>query len=76
MLGPVLQHEKKTQSTYSLFGATLKSLETELKNLMAFGTDDEKVLVGGGGSMKASNEGFIYFVKSTFVKILTQNWCL
>ena len=47
MIGPVLLHEKKTQSTYSLFGGTLKSLEPELKNLMAFGTDDEKVLVGG-----------------------------
>ena len=46
MTGPVLLHEKKTQSTYSLFGATLKSLEPELKNLMAFGTDDEKALVG------------------------------
>ena len=47
MIGPVLLHEKKTQSTYLLFGGTLKSLEPELKNLMAFGTDDEKVLVGG-----------------------------
>ena len=47
MIGPVLLHEKKTQSTYSLFGGTLKSLEPELKNLMAFGTDDEKALVGG-----------------------------
>ena len=47
MIGPVLLHEKKTQSTYSLFGGTLKSLEPELKNLMAFGADDEKTLVGG-----------------------------
>ena len=47
MIGPVLLHEKKTQSTYSLFGGTLKSLEPELKNQMAFGTDDEKALVGG-----------------------------
>ena len=47
MIGPVLLHEKKTQSTYSLFGGTLKSLKPELKNLMAFGTDDEKALVGG-----------------------------
>lgn len=47
MIGPVLIHEKKTQSTYSLFGGTLKSLEPELRNLMAFGTDDEKALVGG-----------------------------
>ena len=27
-------------------GGTLKSLEPELKNLMAFGTDDEKAFVG------------------------------
>ena len=47
MIGPVLLHEKKTQSTYSLFGGTLKSLEPELKNLMAFGTDDKKALVRG-----------------------------
>ena len=32
MIGPVLPHEKKTQSTYSLFGGTLKSLETEESN--------------------------------------------
>ncbi|XP_078364368.1 uncharacterized protein LOC144648781 [Oculina patagonica] len=47
MIGPVLLHEKKTQSTYSLFGGTLKALQPELKDLMAFGTDDEKALVGG-----------------------------
>ena len=47
MIGPVLLHEKKTQLTHSLFGGTLKSLKPELKNLMAFGTDEEKVLVGG-----------------------------
>ncbi len=47
MTGPVLLHEKKTQSTYSLFSGTLKSLDPQLKNLMAFGTDDEKALAGG-----------------------------
>ena len=47
MIGPVLLREKKTQFTYSLLGGILKSLEPELKNLMAFGTDDEKALVGG-----------------------------
>ena len=46
MIGPVLLREKKTQSSYSLLGGILKSLEPELKNLMAFGTDDEKALVG------------------------------
>lgn len=53
MIGPVLLHEKKTQSTYSLFGGTLKSLEPELNNLMAFRTNDEKALVGR--LTKASN---------------------
>ena len=47
IIGSVFLHEKKTQHTYSLSGGTLKSLEPELKNLMAFGTDDEKSLVGG-----------------------------
>ena len=47
IIGSVFLHEKKTQHTYSLSGGTLKSLEPELKNLMAFGTDDEKALVGG-----------------------------
>ena len=47
MIGPVCNHEKKTQTTYSLFGGTLKSLEPALKDLMAFGTDDEKALAGG-----------------------------
>ena len=47
IIGSVLLHEKKTQHTYSLSGGTLKSLEPELKNLMAFGTDDEKALVVG-----------------------------
>ena len=45
MIGPVLLHEKKTQSTYSLFGGTRKSLEPELKNLS--GQMTKKALVRG-----------------------------
>ena len=67
MIGPVLLNEKKTQSKYSLFGGTLKSLEPELKNLMAFGTDDEKVLVGV--LAKPSKELLVCFAKSTLAKI-------
>ena len=47
MIGPVLIHEKKSKSTYSRFAATIKSLEPGLINLMSFGTDNEKALVGG-----------------------------
>ena len=43
-IGPILIHEKKNEETYSTFCASLKSLEPELANLMAFGTDDEKAL--------------------------------
>ncbi len=64
MIGPVLLHEKKTQSTYSLFGGTLKALQSELKDLMAFGTDDEKAFL-----MKPLKEPPICFAKSTFAKI-------
>ena len=47
-------------------GGTLKSLEPELKNLMAFGTDDEKALVGGFN--ETLEELLICFAKSTFAK--------
>ena len=73
MIGLVLLHEK-TQSTYSVFGGTLTSLEPKLKNVMVIGTGDEKALVRG--STKASNKRLIFFAKSTFVKTLTQNLCL
>ncbi len=47
MIGPVLLHEKKTKTTYSMFVGTIKSLEPDLTNLLAFGTDDETALVEG-----------------------------
>lgn len=47
IIGPVLLHERKTKTTYSMFAATIKSLEPELNNLLAFGTDDETALVEG-----------------------------
>jgi hypothetical protein len=47
MIGPVLLHERKTKTTYSMFAATIKSLEPDLTNLLAFGTDDETALVEG-----------------------------
>jgi hypothetical protein len=47
MIGPVLLHEKKTKTTYSMFAGTIKSLEPDLTNLLAFGTDDETALVEG-----------------------------
>ena len=42
-IGPMLIHEK-TEETYSTFCASLKSLEPELANLIALGTDDEEAL--------------------------------
>lgn len=47
LIGPVLLHERKTEETYSLFCGSLKALEPELSNLLAFGTDDELALING-----------------------------
>lgn len=47
LIGPVLLHEKKTEETYSTFTAALKTLEPGLRELLAFGTDDEKALISG-----------------------------
>lgn len=47
LIGPVLLHEKKTTETYSTFGGVLRTLEPNLRDVMAFGTDDEKALVDG-----------------------------
>ena len=47
MIGPVFIHEKKTTTTYSMFAATIKSLDPRLTNILAFGTDDETALVEG-----------------------------
>ena len=40
-------HEKKTTETYSTFSGVLRTLEPELRNVMAFGTDNERALVDG-----------------------------
>ena len=47
IIGPVLLHEKKTFETYSIFASTLKTIETALRDVLAFGTDDELALVNG-----------------------------
>ena len=47
LIGPVLLHEKKTTETYSTFSGTLRTLEPELRDVMAFGTDDEEALIQG-----------------------------
>ena len=47
IIGPVLLHEKKTFETYSIFASTLKTIETDLRDVLAFGTDDELALVNG-----------------------------
>ena len=48
MIGPVFIHEKKTTTTtYSMFAATIKSLDPKLTNILAFKTDDETALVEG-----------------------------
>ncbi len=44
LFGPVLIHERKTEETYSVFCGSLKALEPEIVNLLAFGTDDELAL--------------------------------
>ena len=46
LIGPVLVHEKKTKETYSLFCGALKTLKPDLKDLLAYGTDDEEALSG------------------------------
>lgn len=47
LIGPVLLHERKTEETYSTFSATLRTLEPGLRELLAFGTDDEQALISG-----------------------------
>ena len=44
LIGPVLVHEKKTKETYSSFCCALRTLKPELKNLLAYGTDDGEAL--------------------------------
>ena len=44
LIGPILIHERKTEETYSMFCGSLKALQPEIGNLLAFGTDDEQAL--------------------------------
>ena len=46
-IGPVMIHEKKTKDTYAAFSGTLRNLEPELRDVLAFGTDDEEALHEG-----------------------------
>ena len=39
--------EKKTKDTYAAFSGTLRNLEPELRDILAFGTDDEEALHEG-----------------------------
>ena len=44
LIGPILINERKTEETYSIFCGSLKALQPEIGNLLAFGTDDEQAL--------------------------------
>ena len=44
LIEPILIHERKTEETYSIFCGSLKALQPEIGNLLAFGTDDEQAL--------------------------------
>ena len=45
LLGPVMIHSRKTRESYSQLCTTMRTLEPSLKNLLAFGTDEEKALI-------------------------------
>ena len=45
LLGPVMIHSRKTRESYSQLCSTMRTLEPTLKNLLAFGTDEEKALI-------------------------------
>ena len=45
LVGPVMIHSRKTRESYSQLCSTMKTLEPSLKNLLAFGTDEEKALI-------------------------------
>jgi hypothetical protein len=40
-------HEKKTKDTYAAFSGTLRNLKPKLRDILAFGTDDEEALHEG-----------------------------
>ena len=45
LVGPVMIHSRKTRESYSQLCSTMRTLEPTLKNLLAFGTDEEKALI-------------------------------
>ena len=45
-IGPVMIHEKKTKDTYTAFSG-LRNLQPKLRDVLAFGTDDEEALHEG-----------------------------
>ena len=45
MIGPLLVSQTKTSETYNYFFGKLASLNKNLKNIMAFGTDGEEALI-------------------------------
>ena len=45
MIGPTLIHYKKSFQTYLFFASSLVGLNKDLKNIRAFGTDNEKALI-------------------------------
>ena len=45
LVGPVMIHNRKTRESYSQLCSTMRTLEPTLKNLLAFGTDEEKALI-------------------------------
>ena len=40
-------HQKKTKDTFPAFSGTLRNLKPELRDVLAFGTDDEEALHEG-----------------------------
>ena len=63
-IGPVTIHEKKTKDVCAAFSGTLRNLEPALRDVLAFGTDDEEAL----------HERFkINFDRSFYVKYTKEN---
>ena len=66
-------HEKKTKDAYAAFSGTLRNLEPELRDVLAFGTDDEEALHEGfkiNFDRSISLLCEIYLRKSTEKKLL------
>ena len=47
MIGPLFIHQQKKFESYYFFASSLVSLNQNLKNLFAFGTDGERALING-----------------------------